>query len=57
LIEFAGPEEGLIITKAWNKGRVEKWYVHTSRHGVTSVRLLDKDAKFLPTSNSKLLGE
>jgi len=57
ILKFAGQEEALNITKAWKKGRVEKWLVHTSPHGVTSVSLLDKDAKLISASTSKLLGK
>ncbi|BBO59839.1 hypothetical protein MPB2EB_0965 [Mycoavidus sp. B2-EB] len=56
ILAFAGREEGVIITRAWEQGRVEKWLVHTSRHGRVSVSLLDKNAKRIPFNTSKLLG-
>ncbi|BBO59844.1 hemagglutinin [Mycoavidus sp. B2-EB] len=56
ILKFAGQKEALNITKAWKEGRVEKWLVHTSRHGKVSVSLLDKNAKRIPYNTSKLLG-
>ncbi len=56
ILAFAGRDEGVIITRAWEQGRVEKWLVHTSRHGRVSVSLLDKNAKRIPYNTSKLLG-